>query len=489
MPAETSPPSRPRRRSLPPWPKAVLAAALATLAIALALGTTGAAGEGKPAVTPEPNAVYMQPLAGLGDDELATFRAGETMFRTSWIVFPALQIPNWDVVRPPAMFGWGLGPTYIANACMACHVQGGSGKTIDKSGATVFQQLLRISIPGTNAHGGPNPHPIYGDQLQVFDVISADRKQVREGEADVFVDWEPQTATLADGSRIELRRPKLRVASLAFGPLAPEVMTSLRNAPAIFGLGYLESVSEEDILALAKLQQSQGLNGRPNYVRDDVHDTTSLGRFGWKANQPGVRQQVAAAFLGDMGITSPLYTKQNCPPAQADCRAMPPGDYKPELRVKDFDAISFWAQALEAPEPRQPARAEVQRGAQLFAAARCAQCHVPDLKTAKQAPFPALANRSFHPYTDLLLHDMGEALADGRPDFLAGPRDWRTAPLWGIGLRQQVNGSSNLLHDGRARTVTEAILWHGGEAQAARDRFAGFSREDRDALLAFVNAI
>ncbi len=111
------------------------------------------------------------------------------------------------------------------------------------------------------------------------------------------------------------------------------------------------------------------------------------------------------------------------------------------------------------------------------------------MKTSKQAPFPALANRSFHPYTDLLLHDMGEALADGRPDFRAGPRDWRTPPLWGIGLRRQVNGSGNLLHDGRARNVTEAILWHGGEAQEARDRFAGFSSEEREALLAFVNAI
>ena len=466
----------------------MLASSLAALATALTLGAV-AAGIGKPAAEPEPNAIFMQPVDGLDADELATFRSGETMFRTSWVVFPALQVANWDIVRPPPMMGWGLGPTYIANACMACHVQAGSGKTIDKPGAGVFQQLLRISIPGTNPHGGPNPHPVYGDQLQVFDVISGDRRQVRQGEADVFVDWQPESVTLADGSRVELRRPQLRIASLSFGPLGPEVMTSLRNTPAIFGLGYLESVSEEDILALAKLQQAQGLNGRPNYVRDDVNDKTSLGRFGWKANQPGVRQQVAAAFLGDMGITSSLYTQQNCPRAQVDCRAMPPGDYRPELRARDFDAISFWAQALEAPEPRQPARADVQRGAQLFAIARCALCHVPDMKTSKQAPFPALANRSFHPYTDLLLHDMGEALADGRPDFRAGPRDWRTPPLWGIGLRHQVNGSTNLLHDGRARNVTEAILWHGGEAQDSRDRFAGFSREERDALLAFINAI
>ncbi len=466
----------------------VIVAALLALLFALVIAAIATA-EPRRTATPEPNAVFMQPLDGLDAASLATFRAGEIVFRTSWIVFPALQIPNWDIVRPPVMTGWGLGPTYIANACMACHVQAGSGKTVDKPGGSVFQQLLRISVPGAGPHGGPNPHPAYGDQLQVFDVISADRRHVREGEADVRVDWHIDNVTLADGSRVALRRPLLSVTGLAFGPLGDEVMTSLRNAPVIFGLGYLESVSEDDILALAKLQQSQGLNGRPNYVRDDVQDRMSLGRFGWKANQPSIRQQVAAAFLGDMGVTSPLYTRQNCPPVQADCRAMPPGDYRPELRVADFDAVSFWAQALEAPEPRQLARAEVQRGAQLFAAARCAQCHVPELRTGPDAPFPALANRRFHPYTDLLLHDMGEGLADGRPDFRAGARDWRTPPLWGIGLRQQVNGSSQLLHDGRARNVTEAILWHGGEAQASRDRFAGFSRDEREALVAFVHAI
>ncbi len=488
MPTPSQPLARNPRRSRQTLLKTAATCALAALAAAASLGVV-LAGEGQPPAAPEPNAVYLQPLAGLGADELATFRAGEAMFRTSWVVFPALQIPNWDVVRPPSMIAWGLGPTYIANACMACHVQGGSGKTIDKPGASVFQQLLRISIPGTNPHGGPNPHPAYGDQLQVFDVISSDRRQVREGEADVLVDWQPEIATLADGSRVELRRPLIRISGLSFGPLGADVMTSLRNTPAIFGLGYLESVSEADILALADAQKAQGLNGRPNYVRDDVNEQTSLGRFGWKANQPGVRQQLAAAFLGDMGVTSPLYTRQNCPPVQTDCQAMPPGDYKPELRAADFDAISFWALALDAPAPRQLERPEVRRGAQLFTASRCASCHVPELQTSAQAPFPALSNRRFHPYTDLLLHDMGEALADGRPDFRAGPRDWRTAPLWGIGLRQQVNGSSNLLHDGRARNVTEAILWHGGEAQDARDRFARLSREEREALLAFVNAI
>lgn len=438
---------------------------------------------------PAPNEAYLQPMAGLTADELAQFRAGEKMFRTTWLVFPSMPVQNnWAYVRPPGMFAWGLGPTFIASACTACHVQAGRGKTVEQPTSTVFQQLLRISVPGTNEHGGPRPHPHYGDQLQVFDVISADRQQVRQGEADVFVDWQRVPVALADGTQVELRKPRPRIDSLSFGPLGDDVMTSLRNAPAIFGLGYLEAVSEEDILTLAAAQKASGLNGRPNFVRDDVNGKTSLGRFGWKANQPSVRQQVAAAFRGDIGITSTLYPAQNCPDVQAHCKAAPPGD-RPELFPDEFDAISFWAGALDAPARRHADQPRVQRGERLFVQARCAQCHVPAMRTSVQENFPALSGKTFHAYTDLLLHDMGEGLADGRPDFNAGPRDWRTAPLWGIGLSAQVNGSPHLLHDGRARNVTEAILWHGGEAQASRDAFARMDKDERDALVAFVNSL
>ncbi len=461
---------------------------LAGAAVAALMSTAVATADGAaPAV--EPNAVYMQPVEDLSADQLRQFRAGETMFRTVWLTFPAMPVQNnWQYMRPRGGYAWGLGPTFIANSCMACHVQAGRGKTTDRPNSTVFQQLLRVSLPGENPHGGPLSHPHYGGQLQVFDVISADRQQVRQGEADVFIDWQPELASLPDGAQIELRRPKVRVESLSYGPLGDQVMTSLRNAPSIFGLGYLESVSEEDILQIAAAQKAVGLNGRPNYVRDDVQDKKSLGRFGWKANQPSVRQQVAGAFLHDMGITSSLYPKQNCPAVQVYCKAAPPGD-TPELFADEFDDLTFWALALEAPSRRDPERAEIQNGEKLFGQAGCAHCHVPKLKTAAKTSFPALAEREFYPYTDLLVHDMGDGLADGRPDYKAGPRDWRTAPLWGIGLSKQVNGSTNLLHDGRARDVTEAILWHGGEAKAAREAFAGFSRADRDALVAFVNSL
>jgi len=437
-----------------------------------------------------PNAVYLQPMAGLSADELRQFRSGETMFRTVWLIFPAMPVQNnWQYMRPRGGYAWGLGPTYIANACMACHVQGGSGKTSDKPGASVFQQLLRISIPGTNPHGGPNPHPVYGDQLQVFDVISADRRQAREGEADVLVDWQPEVVTLADGSRVELRRPQIRITGLSFGPLGPDVMTSLRNTPAIFGLGYLESVSEEDILALAEAQKAQGLNGRPNYVNDDSTGRKRLGRFGWKANQPSISQQVAAAHLGDMGITSSLYPDDDCTGVQVQCLNFGYKKGKPELTDAAWRAVNHFMAATEAPGPRRGDDAQLRRGGQLFREMACAVCHVPEMKAGRYAPLPVLEGERFQAYTDLLLHDMGEALADGRPDFLAGGRDWRTAPLWGIGVSARVNGSTDLLHDGRARNVTEAILWHGGEAQRARDAFARLDSKQRAALIAFVHSL
>ncbi len=423
-----------------------------------------------------PDAVYMQPVPGLTHTQLQKFKAGEKQFKAPWVVFPLLGGE------------WGLGPTYLASSCVGCHVQAGRGKTFDQQGVVLFQQLLRLSVPGEGPHGSPNPHPHYGDQIQVFGVNVGLKENLKPGEGNLFVDWLPEVVTLADGEKVELRRPRIRLEDLNFGAIDSSVMTSLRNTQVVFGMGYLEAVTEEDILALAKLQKTQGLNGRPNYVWDDINQREALGRFGWKANQPSVRQQIAAAFHGDMGVTSSLYKQENCPPVQVACRNMPPGN-SPELLDYAWDDLTFWSVALDTPPVRQLDAGKFERGEKLFIKARCAECHVPELRTGAYPLLPAIANRSFRAYTDMLVHDMGADLADGRPDFKAGPRDWRTAPLWGLGVSSQVNGSTNLLHDGRARNVMEAILWHGGEARPARDLFAGFSKEERELLIAFVNAL
>lgn len=458
-------------------------ASLASLLRPAFTETTPATGE-----TVVPHAAYLQPVPGLGEAQKRTFRDGEKVFNTLWIAVPEDMISKWwDLSRPgPGGAEWGLGPTFLAQSCVSCHIQAGRGRTSDDSSGPLFQQSLRLSIPGPGPHGGPNPEPNYGLHIQSFD--TSQREGVKFGEAEIHVDWINSTYKFADGSSVELRKPKLRLEKLGFGPLAKDVMTSLRNSQAIFGLGYLEAVSEEDILALAKWQKSQGLNGRPNYVRDDLNNKTSLGRFGWKANQPSLKQQLAAAFLGDIGTTSPVYPEQNCTPVQKECLEAKHSD-KPELRDELWEALSFWVSALDAPLPRDRDQPAVLRGEKLFATVKCAQCHVPELKTGKSALVPQLSDKKIRPYTDMLVHDMGPALADGRPDFKAGGSDWRTPPLWGIGMSKKVNGSTNFLHDGRARDLLEAIVWHGGEATASRDLFAKLSKEERSDLLAFLNSL
>lgn len=443
-----------------------------------------------PAAPVAPHAAYLQPVADLTPEQLRTFRAGEKVFNNFWIAIPNDVISQWwDLSQPgPGGGGWGLGPTFLATSCVSCHVQAGRGQISDRGAGPLFQQTLRLSVPGEEAHGGPLPDPNYGLQIQSFDIIRSKDRTRQAGEAEVHVDWETRTFRFADGETVTLRQPKIRLAHLNFGPLAADIRTSLRNTQALVGLGYLEAVSEDDILALAELQKSQGLNGRPNYVRDDINDRMSLGRFGWKANQPSLRQQIASAFHSDIGITSSLYPQQNCPPIQKDClkEVLPE---KPELGDDLWQAISFWATALDAPTPRDTDKPAVRRGEQLFHQVKCAQCHVPELKTGPFPALPAVANKRIRPYTDLLLHDMGPDLADGRPDFRASGTDWRTPPLWGLGRSKQVNGSTHLLHDGRARNVLEAVVWHGGEAAPARDAFANLPKQDRQALLAFLESL
>jgi CxxC motif-containing protein (DUF1111 family) len=420
--------------------------------------------------------IFLQPVAELSPTDTVLYEEGMKQFKASWSVFPLIDGE------------WGLGPTFHASACIGCHVNGGRGKTVDDASKTSFQQLVRLSLPGTDTYGEPLPHPVYGNQLQVFGIYGESLSNPVVGEADLRIDWELQKAALADGTEVELRRPQNRITKLAFGPLGEKTLISLRNTPVVYGMGYLDAVPEADILALAAKQKSLGLNGRPNYVKDDATGKQLLGRFGWKANQPTLKQQVAAAHMGDMGITSTLYHEQNCPKVQVQCQnAHTTG--KHELTDQAWNAVTFFLAGVEAPKRPLPDSDKYIQGEKLFRGAGCTGCHVSELKTGKFPMLKAIENKQFYPYTDLLLHDMGDDLADNRPDFKAGGRDWRTAPLWGVGLSRRVNGSMDLLHDGRARSVLEAILWHGGEAKKARDQFANMKKEDREALISFVHAL
>jgi CxxC motif-containing protein (DUF1111 family) len=272
-------------------------------------------------------------------------------------------------------------------------------------------------------------------------------------------------------------------------------MLSPRVAPPMIGVGLLEAVSEADILAWADPDDANGdgISGRPNRVWNDVRQQPQLGRFGWKAGEPTIAQQSAHAFAGDVGISSPLARDPwgDCTEREADCRGAPHGvdaDNEFEVTPEMFELLVFYSRNLAVPARRKVGDRQVLEGKRLFYQSGCAACHRPKYVTRRDPAMPEQSHQLIWPYTDMLLHDMGEGLADGRPEGLASGSEWRTAPLWGIGLTQTVSGHTNLLHDGRARNALEAILWHGGEAEAARQRVVAMSKAEREALLAFLES-
>ncbi len=471
----------PRRSVRPSVLLAVFLLAAGTLAIGEEAAEDPALSAGTFTIQRFDRQAFSEPAPVLVHKQRQFFMVGRSVFNRQWAAITSL---NGD---------WGLGPTFVADRCSACHVNAGRGNPPKSADEQLLSMIVRLSIPGSDDHGGPKPHANYGDQFQnrSMDGRSVDLAYAGTpvpNEADLFLDWEEHTVAFADGETVSLRKPKLRIENLKFGELGDGTMMSLRMAQPLVGIGFLEAVPEQALLAIARMQRALNFNGRPNRVWDAVNKRMALGRFGWKANVPSLKQQIAAAALGDMGVNSNLFPEQNCPPVQTICAKQLPGNF-PEIIDHEIDALELWLQGLAVPARRDVADSGVRRGAELFARAQCAVCHVPDMKTGKFSNLPQLSDQVFHAYTDLLLHDMGEELADGRPDFAAGPRDWRTPALWGLGLSQTVSGGTAMLHDGRARNVSEAILWHGGEAESAREAFRAMTKQEREALVRFVEAI
>lgn len=413
------------------------------------------------------------PARNLEAGERRTFAVGNSFFRQNWVTAPASTEAR-D----------GLGPTFNALSCSSCHHLDGRGKPPEGPGDGERGLLIRLSVPGRDAvGGGPLPEPAYGGQLQDRAIIGV------PAEGGLVITYREVAGSFDDGEGYSLRHPEYGFRDLAFGAMHPETMISPRVAPALVGMGLLEAIPAADIRAAADPEDTDGdgVSGRVNMVWDARRGGMALGRFGWKANQPTVEQQTAGAFLGDLGITSALFPGENCPEAQGDCRSAPNGGM-PEIGEERLGKVTFYTQTLAVPAMRDVDDPAVRRGARLFADLGCAVCHTPRQVTGEH-PVAALSGQVIYPYTDLLLHDMGTELADGRPDFGASGREWRTPPLWGIGLVATVNGHTMLMHDGRARGLAEAILWHGGEGAAARDAFKGLSREEREALIRFLEAL
>ncbi len=377
----------------------------------------------------------------------------------------------------------GLGPLFVNRSCSACHFKDGRSAPLT-AGLELETMAVRISIPGTNAHGGPKPDPAYGIQFQTRALPRI------PAEAGVIVRFDNVEGRYADGEPFSLRHPVYAITNPAYGAPSPNLALSPLAAPSIFGLGLLEAVPEETLRRLAENEskRSDGIAGKMNWVWDLAARRMAPGRFGWKAEQPSIAQQCAMAFSEDMGLTTEMVPKENYTEAEKICATMPSGG-QPEVSHDIFDAVVVYCHCLAVPGRRQWTNAAVLRGQKLFGQLNCSACHVPSLQTKDWPEYPELSKQTIHPYTDLLLHDMGEGLADHRTVFQADGRHWRTAPLWGIGLVPTVNGHSLFLHDGRARNLPEAILAHGGEAERSKEQFRQLGKADRTALIAFLNSI
>ncbi|MER8414591.1 di-heme oxidoredictase family protein [Mesorhizobium sp. M1342] len=431
---------------------------------------------------------FSQSSANITFEEEGDFKLGNALFRKNWVSSPS-----------STQASDGLGPLFNERACQNCHLKDGRGRPPQGDAGTT-SMFLRLARDASSAqerealadHEVPNfPDPVYGRQLQELAVPGL------PGEGGMHIDYQERKVELTDGTVISLRKPSYSVDGLGYGPLDPRTTLSPRLTPPMIGLGLIEQIAPADILAHADPddRDGDGISGRPNIVRDGLSGELTLGRFGWKAQTASIRQQAADAFAGDIGISTPEEPKHwgDCTAAEAKCIAMPNGVQQRlgpvEAPPPVMDLVTFYSQNLAVPARRDLDTPQVLIGKKIFYEIGCIACHTPKFVTRRGTAHKAQAFQLIWPYSDFLLHDMGPDLADGQAVGDATGNEWRTPPLWGIGLTETVNGNSFFLHDGRARSLTEAILWHGGEAQKARDRFAAANAADRNALLKFLEAL
>ncbi len=423
---------------------------------------------------------FSLPSANLPFEGQERFVIGNGFFRKDWVSSPS-----------STQASDGLGPLYNARSCQGCHIKDGRGHAPANEGDPALSLLVRLSRPDPDGGTAPVADPVYGWQLQDQAVAGL------PPEGRPRITYDEVAVPLAGGEAASLRRPTLRLDNPGYGAFAPDLMISWRIAPPMIGLGLLEAIAAEDILARADPDDSDGdgISGRVAAVLDIVTGATAPGRFGWKAAEASIRGQSAHAFAGDMGLsTSPAPNPYgDCTAAQAACLTMPNG-VQPRLGAEEapdavLDAVVFYASNLAVPARRGVDDPEVLAGKAAFYAAGCPACHTPKFVTSRDAAQPELRFQLVWPYTDLLLHDMGAGLADHRPEGDADGFEWRTPPLWGIGLSQTVHAEAGFLHDGRARTLLEAVLWHGGEAAAAREQVVTMTPETRASMIAFLESL
>lgn len=413
-----------------------------------------------------------QPFNNLTHEEIRRFQIGNSLNRNNWVAAPSSTTAR-D----------GLGPLFNASACASCHARDGRGVPFNSAGQPTQSILFRLSSLDEN--GKVIPEPVYGGQLQHQSIAGV------TPEGKVKISYQEVAGIYPDGTSYSLRKPSYSIDDPGYGPFSGRTMISPRMAPHMAGIGLLDAIADTTILSRADPDDldKDGISGKANYVWDIRKQKKSLGRFGWKANEPTAEQQIAAAFVNDIGITSSLLPDERLTEAQQKQIGRLPSGGEPEIEDDQLAHVLFYIQTLAIPARRDWAEKEILEGKALFNQAGCTSCHLPKIVTGGTASPSYLANQTIRPYTDLLLHDMGEELSDGRPDGEASEREWRTAPLWGIGLQKIVNKHTFFLHDGRARNLEEAILWHGGEAENAKNAFKNFNKQDRDLMIGFIESL
>lgn len=428
---------------------------------------------------------FSQPAANLSFEQELEFKVGNGLFRRVWVSAPASTLAS-D----------GLGPLFNARSCQRCHLKDGRGRPPDGPDDPAVSMFLRVSIPaeekgdiaGTHSTA---PEPTYGTQLQEFGLAG------QTPEYRLQVSYSEEEIPLSGGEVASLRRPTYTAADLGYGPLHPDAMLSPRVAPQMIGMGLIEAIPAADILEWADPADADGdgISGNPQIVRSVLYDRPMLGRFGLKAGNATVLEQAAGAFAGDIGISSPLGPAGSgeCTAVQTAClAARDGGDAEQggfEIDTVGLNLVAFYSRTLGVPARRDIDDPQVLRGRKLFYDTGCTACHRPNYVTHRLTGDDPASFQLVWPYSDLLLHDMGPGLADNRPEGRADGREWRTPPLWGIGLTRTVSGHTYFLHDGRARSLLEAVLWHGGEAQRARENVVAMPPADRAALVRFLESL
>lgn len=413
------------------------------------------------------------PIISLNAIDNAYFAAGNSLFKEAWVTAPSSTTAR-D----------GLGPFFNANACAACHFKDGRGRP-PLPGETSTGLLLRIGQNSFDPSVSGIPDSHYGDQLQDRSIMGLNEEYTYS------IIHNPLNGTYPDGTPYSLSSPTYQLSGFNYSIPDAGYQISPRIGSQLIGLGLLEAIPASTILEYADEFDSDGngISGKPNYALNVETGMPELGRFGWKSNMPNLMQQIAGAFNGDMGITSSMFPNENYTTFQAPTAGVFQNGGNPEIEDLNLYKVYLYMSSLQVPGRRNYDDKRILEGKQIFRSIGCADCHRPKYETGTHADFSYLKNQVIWPYSDLLLHDMGDSLADGKTDYAASGKEWRTPPLWGIGLLPTVNGHQFLLHDGRANGVEEAILWHGGEGTKSRNQFMSLSSGDRQKLIDFINSL